>query len=196
MKTIHLAIATLCLMTQSLFTPIQSEIEYVVVKWLPTACQESCVRDLTQQLLTIPGVAEIAINGQQGQATLRWKPRMPFSYDYINTAMRLIGPAVQDVRMKVRGTIVHSPSAVILESIGDNTQFLLLSPTPANLTQYTPKSNIDTHVLAPDVRLNFLEGERDFTVVTVEGPLFEPQRMQGLYLIVQKASFNRLAQKR
>lgn len=173
---------------------LDAEIEYIIIKWLPTACLGSCVQTIANQLQSIGGAAQIVINQQQGQATLRWKPRVPFSYDYINTAMRLVGPKVQDLRMKVRGTIVSTPSAIILKSLGDETQFVLLSPATGSLTQYVPQNNIDSHILAPQTRQQFLDGERDFTVVTVEGPLFEPQRMQGLYLIVQQASFNRLSQ--
>lgn len=171
---------------------LDAEIEYIVVKWLPTACLPSCVQTIAQQLSTIP-IAEMVLNQQQGQATLRWKPRVPFSYGYINTAMRTAGPGVQDVRVKVRGTIIVTGSAVILQSLGDETQFILLSPAQANLNQYVAQHSIDSHVLAPGTMQKFIEGQRDSTVVVVEGPLFEPQRMQGLYLIVQQATFNRLA---
>ncbi|MBA2728903.1 MAG: hypothetical protein H0U49_12115 [Parachlamydiaceae bacterium] len=163
-----------------------------MVKWLPTACLGTCVQSIAQQLQSTNGAAEIIINQQQGQALIRWKPRVPFSYNFINTAMRLVGPSVRDVRLKVRGTIVTTPSAVILKSLGDETQFVLLSPARGDINQYLPQNNLDAHALAPQTRQNFMDGEGDFTVVTVEGPLFEPQRMQGLYLIVQSATFNRL----
>lgn len=172
---------------------LNAEIEYVVIKWLPTGCLPSCVQTIAQQLSTLYPVAEMILNQPQGQATLRWKPRAPFSYDYINTAMRMAGPTVKDVRMKVRGTVTVTNSAVILQSLGDDTQFILLSPTVGSLTQSVVQNSFDAHMLAPETRQKFIDGQRDSTVVTVEGPLFEPQRMQGLYLIVQQATFNRLA---
>lgn len=187
--------AALTLAFSALTFQIGAEIEYIRVKWLPVACQASCIADIARQFLSISSLAEVVVNEQQGQATLRWKPRVPFSYNYINSAMRLVGPTVQDVRMRVRGTITVTPTAVILQSLGDETQFILLSPTPGSLTQYVPQNNIDAHRLAPDVRQKFIDGQRDSTVVVVEGPLFEPQRMQGLYLIVQQATFNRLQAK-
>lgn len=196
MKKLFYCLAILSsLLSLSTETQLEAEIEYIRVKWLPTACQGGCVEAIAQQLSATPGAAEILIDQHQGQATLRWKPRVPFSYDYINTPMRMVGPTVQDVRIKVRGTIAASSSAIILQSLGDNTQFVLLSPTPGSLNQYVQQNNIDNHRLAPEVRQRLIEGERDFTVVTIEGPLFEPQRMQGLYLIVEQASFQRLAPK-
>ncbi len=188
-KTIFTFFLTIGLILPPVLT---AEIEYVVVKWLPVACLGSCVQTIARQFQAVPGAAEIVVNQQQGQATIRWKPRVPFSYDYINSAMRLVGPTVQDVRIKVRGTIRSSASAVVLQSLGDETQFVLLGPTSGNINQFIPQNNIDSHVLSPQTRQNFLDGERDSTVVVVEGPLFEPQRMQGLYLIVQSATFNRL----
>src|ERR1700722_11588708 len=97
---IYTSLSTIAVLSNPL--TLNAEIEYVIVKWLPTACLGSCVQNIGQQLQAIPAAAEIIINQQQGQATIRWKPRVPFAYDYINTAMRLVGPSVQDVRVKVR----------------------------------------------------------------------------------------------
>jgi hypothetical protein len=197
MKTFFIAIASLCALFTSTTTRINAEIEYVKVKWLPTACIGSCALTVNKYFVGMPGAAEVIVNQQQGQGTIRWKPLVPFTYDYINTALRLtgLGTKTSDTRLRVRGVILHSPNAVILQSLGDNTQFVLLSPAAGSITQYVPKNNIDAHRLAPELRQRLLDGERDFCVVTIEGPLFEPQRMAGLYLIVEQVAFNRLAQR-
>lgn len=171
---------------------LQAEIERITVKWIPTVCLAPCVQSIAQQFLRMSGAAEFRLDQAQGQGDIRWKPKAPFSVDYLNTAMRMAGPAIHDIRVKVRGTIVSTPSAILLQSLGDNTQFLLLSPTRGNVNQYIPTQSFDVHQLAPEVREKFIQAERTSTVAVVEGPLFEPIRTMGLYLIVEQASFDTL----
>lgn len=143
----------------------------------------------------MPGLAELTITQNQGQADIRWKPYAPFSFDSINSAMRLAGPRLKDVRVKVRGAIGHSGNNFFIKSLGDNTQFTLLSPARVRIGEYLTKS-LDVHVLAPEMRQKLLQAEREFVVAVIEGPLFEPTRNRGLalYLIIEQITFNKLGQ--
>src|SRR5687768_178225 len=173
---------------------LAAEIETITIKWIALECLAPSVQNLTQRFLTLPGTAEILMDGQQGQAVIRWKPFVPFTFDYINSAMRMAGPRIKDIRIKVRGTIVRSGNSIVIRSLGDNTQFVLLSPARASPTQYVPQESIQTHILAPETAQRLLEAERDSVVTVIEGPLFEPTRQLGLNLIVEQATFIRLGQ--
>lgn len=167
---------------------ISAEIERVTVKWLnPTICSDSCINDMAKQFGAIAGAAEVVLDQGAGQADVRWKPRAPFNFNPINTAMRLVGPSIHDVRVKVRGTISHASSTITLESLGDNTRFILLGPVNPSMKQYTVVHNTDNRSLSDETKAKFLEAEKNFEVVEVEGPLLDPWRYQVLYLVVEKA---------
>jgi len=179
-----------CLLS-CLHTGLKAEISLITVKWLPNVCLTPCVQSIVNQFLRMNGAAEFAMLQQQGQANIRWKPKAPFSVEYLNSAMRMAGPSIHDIRVKVRGTIVSNGSAVFLQSLGDNTQFLLLGPLTANVNQYV-QASFDLHKLSPESYATFLDAERASAVAIIEGPLFEPIRTMGLYLIVEQTTFERL----
>lgn len=177
----------LCTLSSSL----NAEIERITIMWNPQVCLEGCVREITKQLQKVPGIAEILINQPQGQADMRWKPKSPFSFDFIRYAVGVVGAPIRDVRIQVRGTLIVTPAAVILESLGDNTKFVLLSPAQQSLYKNVPQRNFDSHVLAPEMRDQLVAAATQSTVVTIKGPLLRPQ--YGLYLIIEQISFNRLS---
>ncbi len=171
--------------------PLVGEIERITVKWEPLVCRDSCAQGIARQLVSVRGVAEIVIQPPQGVVHVRWKPRFPFSFDFIKNAISMIGPHILDARVQVRGTLIATNDAILLESLGDNTRFVLLSPAKQSLNYNVPQYSFETHVLAPELRQQFLQGIRDSCVVTIKGPLLEWQT-GGLYLIVEEATFNRL----
>lgn len=171
--------------------PLNAEIERITVLWNPQICLEPCVREVTRQLQMVAGIAELVINQPQGQADIRWKPKVPFSYDYIKTAFGIVGAVIRDVRIQVRGTVTISRNAVTLDSLGDNTRFVLLGPAQQSFTKYVPQRNFDTHPLAPEMQMQLAQAAQDYCVVTVKGPLLRP--LMGLYLIVEQITIHRLA---
>lgn len=186
------ALGYLLLMTLT-GSPLGAEIERITVTWNPQVCLDACVREITRQLRMINGIAEIVISQPQGQADLRWKPKTPFSYDYIKTAIGVVGAPIRDVRVQVRGTLIVTPAAVLLESLGDNTKFVLLSPAQQSFTKNVPQNNFDTHVLAPQMRQQLVEAATQSCVVVVKGPLLRP--LIGLYLIIEQITINRISPK-
>lgn len=191
MSTISLKFLSLTLLLHVISFSLLAEIERITVKWDPISCRETCARGIVKQLTAIGGVAEIVIIADQGIANVRWKPRAPFSFDFISTAIGMIGPGILDARLQVRGTLLATNTAIILESLGDNTRFVLLSPAKQSFYKNVPQNSFETHMLAPELRLQFLDGIRDSCVVTIKGPLLQWQ-MGGLYLIVEEATFHRL----
>jgi hypothetical protein len=166
---------------------LSAEISKVTVKWGTGVCADSCIRDMQKQFSAINGVAELIINEQEAQIDLRWKPKTPFSFRPINSALRLIGPRIKDIRVSVRGVIRHDSQNVILESLGDNTEFILLGNITPSATDYVIQYNIENHALPQTVRQKFLESESNYEVVVIEGPLFEAIRSPPFYLIVEEA---------
>jgi len=173
---------------------LSAEIEAITIKWIAQECTDACIQNLAQRFLSIPGTAELLMNGGQGQAVIRWKPYAPFSFDSINSAMRLAGPRIKDIRFKVRGTVIGSGGNYVLRSLGDNTQFVLLGPVQPSTTQYVQQYSMESHPLSAESLQRFYDAQRNNVVVTIEGPLYEPTRLLGssLYLIVESAAFARL----
>jgi hypothetical protein len=187
----YFSIFSLWLFSMALIYPLTAEIERISVIWNPQICLEPCVREITKQLRLVNGIAEIVINSQQGEADIRWKPKVPFSYDYIKTAFGIVGATIRDVRVQVRGTLAVSNSAIFLESLGDNTRFVLLGPAQQSFVKYVPQKNFETHPLSPEMQQQLLAAARESCVVVVKGPLLRP--LMGLYLVVEQLSINRLA---
>lgn len=158
-------------------TFLHAEIEKVSVIWQnPSICQDSCVKGLTKQFSALQGVADVEINQAAGQAILRWKPDVPFTFTAIHNAMAMIGLYIKEIRVSVSGTVSHTDQSVRLTSTTDGTPFVLLGPIQASPTQYVQQYSIATHALSPDMRANLLQFEQDNQTITVDGPLFEPYR--------------------
>lgn len=172
-------------------SPLTAEIERVTVTWNAQICLDACVREIARQLQMINGIAEIVISQPQGQADLRWKPKSPFSYDFIKRSVEGAGAGIRDIRLQVRGTLVITPAAVLLESLGDNTRFVLLSPAQQSFYKNVPQINFDTHQLAPEMRQSLVDAATHSEVVVIKGPLLRPN--YGLYLIIEQISFNVLS---
>lgn len=163
-----------------------SEIQTVTIKWTAAECFASCGKGLEQQFKKIHEVAEIHMNLLQGQAELRWKPNAPFSFTPVKIAMQMIGLYINDIHIKVRGTIKHdNQNNFTLVSLGDNTTFNLLSAPSSSMVNYVEQYNPQNRVIRPDLKNQLLESERNHSVATISGPLFEPYRAPPLVLIIE-----------
>lgn len=176
------------------FVPLQiaAEIELVVIRWGNVLCQDSCIRTVTNQIRRLNGAAELIVSQPDAQVSIRWKPFTPFTVDSIRSVMSASGLRFEDIRVHVRGTIVRSGRAFVLRSIGDNTSFILIGPAQASMTITVANNNLDAHILSPELQQQFADAERDSVVTVVDGPLFTRMRQAGIYLIVERATFNRL----
>jgi hypothetical protein len=164
--------------------PIKAEILRVQIKWPPATCQVNCAQLLAQKFQQVQGVAQVYMNQPAGQVELRWKPNFPFSYQTTYTAMQLVGLWYDEFRVKVRGTIRINGNQVILVSLGDNTQFILLGTVQPQQGKYVTEYNTQTRGFTPALLAQLQQAAIDNRVAIVEGPLFMPERSPPLYLIV------------
>jgi hypothetical protein len=173
----------LALMLPSL---LSAEIDNVTVRWRANAaCLDSCIAGLNQQFVKMPGAAEVSINGPGGAATIRWKPRMKYSYSSINQALRAIGVSLADIHLTVRGTITHTGNRITLVSLGDDTPFILLSPQEIQPNRMAAVNNPDAYTLQPATYQQLIEAETSYRLVTVSGMLLMPWRSPPNYLIIE-----------
>lgn len=166
--------------------PLAAEVEQIVVTWTAQLCEHGCQASLYKYFQAIRGVADVDINGPNGTATLRWKPNQRFSYAPIDAAMRMVGPSIRDIRVKVRGTINRRGRSFSILSLGDNTSFELLGiPLPHMRNDTAIENSLYTREMDPQ-RFNQLQAAQQAAdTVVIEGPLFEPWRSPTLRLVVQ-----------
>ncbi len=180
MKKILLSsLAALCC-----WLPLQGEILGVSVMWNPVMCNVDCAKLLEKHFAAIRGVQSIQMDYANGRATLHWKPGFPFSYSSIDLAARQVGPSMDEVRLKARGTITHAGALFYLISSGDNTRIELFNYPAPSSTQYIEYNNIGSYTLNPDMQQQLLAAENSGAIVTAEGRLFEPE-VGSLKLIIE-----------
>lgn len=161
-----------------------AEVENIVIKWDAALCLDVCIPLLERNLRSIKGVTDFTINPMAGAAEIEWDPNVPFSYFPFNTASRATGLRLSDIRVRVRGTVSHDPSNFYLVSLGDGVQFQLVGPGKASFG-YTIQANIANHPLPAYRQEQLLDAENRRQIITVEGPLFEPNRY-SLMLITEQ----------
>lgn len=170
----------------------QAEIINVTVRWTPASCIASCIKTVESVFKNANYIAEVEIDPGTGQATLKWKPNAPFSYQSVKRPMQMAGIGIQYLRIKVRGKIKHDAQTVRLVSTGDNTTFVLLDIVVPNPSQYVELNNPQNRYLSPAQRQKLLQAESEGKLATIEGPLFEPHRtppLPFLQLITEKMTF-------
>lgn len=168
--------------------PLHAEVDKVVLKWNPGFCNDSCLKNLDYRLRSMPDVAEVRMEGASSQATLRWRPNKSFSFDRIDHTMRYVGTRLMQVFVTVRGTIQHPDKDASIVSIGDNTPFILLSPTDIKPGQAAALQNVQSYKLKPETRALLMQAQQEFKVVTIQGLLLLPEQGPPLRLIIQNLS--------
>lgn len=179
----------LCFLLLSFFltSSISAEVEKVTVTWTSVLCRDACGQLLYKYFCRIPAVSSVEVNQQAGIAYLKWKENQKFSFAPVNHAMQMVGLGLRDVRVTVTGTIRATGKYFSIISLGDNTEFYLLSPvTPTN--GYVNQFNLANRQLSPEMQQKLFNAQNERKIVTIEGPLFMPWRSPILYLVV--ASMN------
>lgn len=163
-----------------------AEVLEVRIQWTPQLCNEICATNLNKQFHRIYNVEEITINRPAGQAILKYKPRGVYNFGPINTAMEMIGLTINDIHIKVKGHIKGSDREVFLISDGDATVFTLMSPVRPDPNKKVENWSPFTHSLTVQHRNQLIDAGKQGKMVTISGPLFEPERSPPNYLIVQE----------
>lgn len=162
---------------------LSADFQQIQIKWTSGLCGSDCIKNLQREFSKIPGFQEASFGNSQ--VTLKWKPGAPFSFQSINAATRMVGIRLQDVRIKVSGTVAHDKNLFFLISSGDGTRIQLLGPVSPDRTGYTTVQNVETHELRGSLQTRLLDAEKEKAVVVVEGPLFMPFQMPDLRIIAE-----------
>lgn len=169
---------------------LSAEIQNITIKWTQLLCStQSCITQLDKEFRKVPGIMEFSLNQSGGQAEIKWRPNMPFSFSDVNVPMRLVGLSVRDIHIKVRGTLSHDAKTVTLTSIGDHSRFALLNPVVSTPGQQAPVFNLAARQLKPELYQQLVEGETKKMIATVEGQIFMPGRSPAMQIVVEHLTF-------
>lgn len=169
------------------FYSLNAEILTVQLIWNPANCNADCAARLGQQFQRMQGVAGVQLNPGAGSADLGWTPGAPLLFSPINAAFSMVGPSIQDFRVSVRGNLVAQGNTFRLNSIGDNTQFLLLGTLQQQPGRWAvPYSyNPVNYPLSADLFQQLALIGQQQQVVVVSGQILAPERSPPWMLIVR-----------
>lgn len=173
-------------------TDLFSEIKVISFNWTPGLCPQNCEVELERQLRTVPEIENVVINQNGGR--ISWKPDLQFSFVPINQASRMTGIRILTTRIKVKGKIEESMGNFYIVSSGDNTRIQLLGPIEASVDRYVIQQNIDSHPLTPNIRAQLMEAEKKKQLVSIDGPLFEPERIIILAMIIENITEEKVSE--
>ena len=162
-----------CLLLNS---ALSAEIMWAKVSWNPTQCGISSQKPLERRFSNIDPVCRVVMDYEEGSAKLFWKPNRAYDDRIVRTAVAWVGLAIQNVHLRVRGTITHDAKNVYLTSLGDGTKLPLVSAPKAAQGLLITKGSLSTPELNADVRKRLIAAEDGHQVVTIEGPVFMPYR--------------------
>lgn len=172
---------------------VQAEIINLTLYWHSGICGAQCARALDNNLQKVRGVSQVQTEFNDGYAILTWKPRLALDYSQILLATQRVGVSMDEVRLKMRGTISHSGQRFFIQSLGDPTKVELFSFQQPSTTRFVDFTNISSFSVNPDLQRKLLDAEKGNQLVTVEGRLFEPE-VPPLKLIVDNFSIDNAVQ--
>jgi hypothetical protein len=175
-----------------LVMPIHSEVEEVIFKWNAAICRATCIPFIAKQLEDMPQVTEFRLEAHTGIAYVHWNPKVEFSFGYFNFASRAAGIRIEDIRVRVKGTIIHDHDDIYIISSGDNTHFKVVGNLKTHVNQYTIQANVANHLFSEKQFERLLDAEEKREIVTIEGPLFEPQK-NYLTIVSEKIKYPKKA---
>lgn len=166
---------------------LNAQVTNVQITWNAANCNALCAQSITQNLRRIPGVANLQGNTAQGSLNFAWNSHASLNFSPINSAFALIGPSIRNFKVRVRGRLVSQGNTFMLNSIRDNTTFLLLGaqqPHPNRWTvpfNYNPANNPLSTVLFQQLSI---AAQRQQTVI-ISGEILAPERSPPWMLIVR-----------
>jgi hypothetical protein len=169
----------LCVFSQ--INLLQGEIESVEIFWRHGACQYNCTKLLEERLREAPQIESVTTSTTSNMASLKWKKNERFDYRLVKRPFQRVGVGIDNIRLKVKGTISPSQNRIVLVSLEDNTNFDLVSIDKQG--SHASKLTID-----PKFKQSFLDYAKNHTTVTVEGALYQPHRSPPLYLLVERVT--------
>lgn len=166
-----------------------AEVEMIEIKWNAFKCIGPCSSLIQQNLNAIRTVSNVQIDAPSGTAVMGWDPNYPFSYEPFRFAAGAVGIKIDEMRIRVRGTITHDADNFYLISNGDGARFLLLGPIVTQPGRYIPRYSIYTHPLTGYVKDELLQAERHLLTVLISGPLYLPSYWPRVLIAAQVKIF-------
>jgi hypothetical protein len=169
---------------------LSGDIDSVTVKWSAQLCQTSCIKQLNERFSKMQGAEQVNIDGMNGIMQIKWKPKVPFSYQTLDWNMRWIGLYMTYVRVKANGTVTsRNTTTYTLKSKNDGTTFDLIGTANASNPNLAVATNsIYNRPLSQSVIDQLKDAQKKNLTVTVDGSLFEPWRGPPLRLVVDRVS--------
>lgn len=164
---------------------LNAEVEMIQIKWNAFKCLNMCTPLIQENLNAIRSVSNVQINAPSGVAVMGWDPNYPFSYEPFRYAAGAVGIKIDEMRIRVRGTITHDANNFYLISTGDGARFLLIGPIHTEPGRYIPRYSLETHPLAPQVKEDLLDAERKNFTVLISGPLYLPSHWPRVLIAEQ-----------
>lgn len=152
---------------------LTAEVEEIILRWNAITCYDTCAPLLERNLLAIKSVRHLQMNARSGVATMGWDPNDPFSYPPFRYASAAAGVTLLDIRLRIRGQIIHDADRYYLTSIGSGERFWILGPLIVEPGRYTPP-NVESHRLSAQMKLKLMEAEQLRATVVISGPLLFP----------------------
>ncbi|MBS4168232.1 hypothetical protein [Parachlamydia sp. AcF125] len=185
MKLLYLFPSLFAFCTLVGYFSLQGEIQNVTLTWQNALCPPTCAELLLKEFQKVQGVEKASMNAAAGQLQLNWQPHTPFSFAPINAAMRTVGPRLSTIRLTVRGQIQTHQDKITLVSDRDGTVFNLVNRIAPMQNAYTEQYNIQNRAFPPPLLAELREKEKTRQVVIIEGPLFQPERVVPLQLVLE-----------
>lgn len=160
-------------------TTLHGDIQSIDIFWRHGACEYNCTKLLEERLSELPQVESVTTSVKSYMASIRWNKTARFEWTPIKRAFQRVGVGIDNIRMKIEGTISPGSARIVLISTGDNTNFDLIS---LNKEQ----SNASLLAIDPKFKQEFLKYAKDRTTLIVEGSLYQPHRSPPLYLLVER----------
>lgn len=164
---------------------LNAEVEMIQIKWNAFKCLNICTSLIQDNLNAIRSVSNVQIDPRTGVAVMDWDPKSPFSYEPFRYAAGAVGIKIDDMRIRIRGTIVRDGSNLFLVSAGDGARFLLIGPIKTQPGRYVPRYSLESHPLAPGVQEELLNAERNNFTVVIAGPLYLPSHWPRVLITEQ-----------
>jgi hypothetical protein len=177
-KHILFIINVLCLFS---WTSIQGEIQMVEIFWRHGACQYNCTKLLEGKLSEVPQIESVTTSTTSNMASIKWKKYDQFTYLLVKRPFQRVGVGIDNIRLKVKGTLSPSQDRIVLVSTEDNTNFDLVSINKE-------KSHPSKLTIDPKFKQTFLDYAKDQKTLIVEGALYQPDRSPPLYLLVERVT--------
>lgn len=166
--------------------PLQGEVEEVMISWNSELCTANCIKLVQERFEKTKEIDSFQVSASQGIARIQWKPNVKFSYVAVKRVLQSVGVGLDDIRVRVRGTVKDEGKQVALYSEGDRTRFVLVSPLLSNPGEPNVPANPALMSLTPHLKETILEDAQQGKIFVIEGALYRPWNTPYLMIVIER----------